>query len=83
MFKISRKTNFSQKINKLTQGAFCTISQFSSKDAVAVPSLNFEILHVNLQKQQVSIENPHEKTLKDLEQIIKKGNKFTTVEFKT
>jgi hypothetical protein len=89
MFKITRRLNLNhvEKLKKFTQTTQSNFGKkFSTVDAIAQTanhSLNFEILHVNLQKQKISVESPKEKTLKDLEQIIKKGNKFTTVEFKT
>jgi hypothetical protein len=79
MFKISRKINFTQNFKKFTSSTFSTLETTNPNSA----AINFEILHTNLQKEKITIENTHEKTLKDLEQLIKKGNKFTTVEFKT
>lgn len=89
MFKITKRLNLTniEKLKKFTQtGEYKIGKSFSTVEAIAQKSsyaLNFEILHVNLQKQRITVENSEEKTLKDLEQIIKKGNKFTTVEFKT
>lgn len=77
--RIKSKIQFSKFFCTTNQGVQSSI--ITSADVLPAQRLNFEILHANLEKVKISIEE--NKLLSDLENMIKKENKFMTVEFKT